>query len=154
MKTDLERRTYSIWKGMRSRCNNQHSKAFPSYGGRGIRVCDRWNSFAAFLADMGIAPVDGCIDRIDNNGNYEPGNCRWVNHSINNNNRRNTRLIEFGGERLSIAQWGRRFGKSRWLIADRLKWGWSIEKALTTPPVYKRRSKYDVKGNHWWEGKR
>jgi hypothetical protein len=71
-------RTYNIWSGMRKRCNNPNQHAFKYYGGRGIKVCQDWSNYEAFLADMGEAPAGLSLDRINNDGNYEPGNCRWA----------------------------------------------------------------------------
>jgi hypothetical protein len=79
--------TYKIWTGMLRRCTNKNFKAYKYYGGRGITVCDRWLEFDNFLEDMGIRPDNLQIDRINNDGNYEPGNCRWVTAKVNNSNR-------------------------------------------------------------------
>lgn len=80
--------THRSWAAMIQRCTNKRRANFEYYGGRGISVCDRWRDFAAFLADMGPRPDGTSLDRIDNSGNYEPGNCRWVTHKEQCNNRR------------------------------------------------------------------
>ncbi len=79
--------TNLIWQGIRSRCNNPNVRSYKNYGGRGISVCNRWDSFENFLEDMGERPSGMQIDRIDNNGNYEPANCRWVTNYENQQNK-------------------------------------------------------------------
>lgn len=82
------RRTYSIWVGMRQRCTNKNRKGYVDYGGRGVSCCERWNSFEAFLEDMGVCPEGLTIERVNNNGNYEPTNCIWADMVTQNRNKR------------------------------------------------------------------
>lgn len=94
--------THFCWAGMLSRCRNEKNHAFKHYGGRGILVCDRWHDFRNFLADMGEKPDGMSIDRINNNGNYEPSNCRWATSSQQNRNKRASIKIMYGGVMTSV----------------------------------------------------
>src|SRR6266566_1115227 len=100
---------YMAWRGMRARCGNENHKHYKDYGGRGITVCERWaESFEAFLADMGLKPSpEHEIDRIQNDGNYEPGNCRWALPIEQANNKRNNRLFTIGDRTKTIDEWVR-----------------------------------------------
>lgn len=119
--------------GMIMRCENPKEKAWKDYGGRGIKVCDRWrDSFEAFLEDMGEPPSrDHCIERVDNNGNYEPSNCIWATMSEQLRNRRNTCFLTAFGETLCVEDWSKRYGIHRNTLKNRLDRGWDIEKAIT-----------------------
>lgn len=136
---------YRTWSSMRSRCRNPKSQDYAMYGGRGIAVCERWNSFAAFLSDMGQKPTPKhSIDRIDGDGNYEPSNCRWATPKEQASNwRYRNRRLEFRGETLSLDDWAARIGLTRESLRDRLNTGWSAERALTTPPTRQRRRMAD-----------
>lgn len=127
---------YKVWHAMIERCRNSNHTEYRDYGGRGITICERWrNSFEAFLADMGSRPTGKSLDRYPNNdGNYEPGNCRWATPTEQANNRRNNRIIEHAGERLTVAEWAARLGCSKQCLLHRLKAGWSVERAITTTP--------------------
>jgi len=126
---------YKIWQGMKQRCTNPNHKNYSDYGGRGIRICDAWmDSAEQFFADMGDRPsANHTIERIDNDGNYEPGNCRWASRAEQNENTRQTKLLTVNGQSLSISKWAMRMGVSRKLIRDRLRLGWSEERAVLTP---------------------
>lgn len=126
---------YTAWAAMKSRCTNPKTVGYHNYGGRGISVCERWlNSFEAFISDMGKRPSSKhSIDRIDNDGNYEPGNCRWTVMIVQRNNTRLNVRVEFRGENLTLSEWGRRFGVSSTMIARRIRNGWPIEQAMITP---------------------
>jgi len=133
---------HNIWIGMRQRCRNPKNTSYPRYGGRGVIVCERWDSFEAFLEDMGQRPSKNhSIDRINNDGPYEPGNCRWATRSEQMLNRRHADLwridqVELNGERRTVASWCRELGLSPPMVRMRISvYGWSKIKALTTPPL-------------------
>jgi hypothetical protein len=123
---------YGVWKQMRQRCSDKNNIAYENYGGRGISVCDRWQkSFSDFLADMGFRPSDAhTIDRKDNNGNYEPGNCRWVTRTEQNLNKRDNRLHTFRGETKPLGNLCRDAGIAHSTVRYRLSLGWPLERAL------------------------
>lgn len=125
---------YRVYIGMRRRCSNPKEPSYKHYGGRGIRVCERWEeSYENFLADMGPRPSDRhSIDRIDVNGNYEPGNCRWATWNEQSRNRRNNVFIEHEGARLCIADWSKKLGLNASVIGQRLARGLSPEEVLDT----------------------
>lgn len=126
--------TYQTWDAMIQRCTNPKNEAWKNYGGRGIKVCDRWlNSFAAFLEDMGERPAGLTIDRRDDNGNYEPRNCRWGNKIMQNNNRRDCRKITHDGRTQTVAQWARELGIRETTIRGRLQRGWKGPLLLAKP---------------------
>lgn len=125
---------YKIWKGMISRCNCPTNTAYYKYGGRGIKVCDRWqgiSGFSNFIKDMGKKKEGESIDRINVNGNYEPSNCRWANKNTQANNKRNTIFITAFGKTQSLQQWSNENGINRKTILWRLENGWSKDRALT-----------------------
>lgn len=126
-------RTYRCWQSIRDRCNNVKAKAYPQYGGRGIRVCKRWEEYTNFFEDMGEMPEKMSIGRIDNNGHYEPGNCRWETREEQNNNTRQNVFLTYKGETLTAAQWGKKFGVNRRTLLLRLRKGWTIEEIFETP---------------------
>lgn len=128
---------YMIWKNMKGRCTNPRNGMYKHYGGRGIKVCDRWlTSFENFLADMGVRPTNKHqLDRTGNNGNYEPGNCRWVTAVQNINNRRITKLVTFNNKTMSVAAWAVEIGVKYQTLRMRFELGWTVEKALTTKSI-------------------
>ena len=129
-------RLYRIWKGMRNRCYNEHIPGYEHWGGRGIVVCDEWQTFEPFY-EWAVANGynDGLsIDRIDNNGNYEPSNCRWATPEEQAKNRNSNAMITYEGTTKHISVWDREIGsKKSGRVRARLNAGWSIEKAVTTP---------------------
>lgn len=124
---------YTAWINMLSRCYNRNKKDFKNYGGRGITVCERWKEFENFYADMGNRPDNTSIDRIDVNGNYEPSNCRWASNLEQARNMRSNRLIEFNGIISSLSEHCSKAGLDYRSVHQRLKRGWNVTKALSTP---------------------
>lgn len=143
------KRLHAVWLGAKDRCLNPNGKEWKWYGERGITICKEWKeSFQAF-AEWAYAngydenaPKGQCtLDRIDNDGNYEPSNCRWVDVKTQSNNRSTTLQCEAYGETHSVAEWGRISGVSVHVLYDRISKGWDMEKALSTP--YRRRKNED-----------
>jgi hypothetical protein len=131
-----ETRAYRTWARMKSRCNNRNVKDFKNYGGRGIQICQSWNeSFENFYADMGDPPSpEHSLDRIDVNGNYEPGNCRWATFLEQANNKRDSYLITINGRTQSLPDWCRELGLRKGTVGSRIwDYGWDPVKAVTTP---------------------
>jgi hypothetical protein len=122
---------YRVWAAMLNRCKNSTNREFHRYGGRGIAVCDRWRSFAAFIGDMGRKPSDeNTLDRIDNDGHYEPGNCRWATRTEQSRNTSQNHPFEIGGELKCFVDWCAQYGIPRQTVKSRLNRGLSIEQAL------------------------
>lgn len=133
-KTDT--REYGSWISMISRCTNKENQAYAYYGGRGIRVCARWlNSVDDFIKDVGLCPGPGyTLDRIENDGDYEPGNCRWATKEEQSNNQNRIVKYDYGGEKMSIAQIARLRNMSYSTLFDRVvKIGMTMDKAISTP---------------------
>lgn len=123
------------WMSCRSRCYNVNYCKYKHYGARGIRVCDRWNDpihgYANFLADMGRRPPEcTSLDRIDVNGNYEPGNCKWATQTEQMNNTRGTIRVTYSGETKGVVEWARQFGVQSYMLRYRIKQGKNLKEAL------------------------
>lgn len=131
---------YYSWQGMKRRCEDEGVRGYERYGGRGIKVCDRWrNSFEAFYEDMGPKPgKTHTIDRIDNDGNYEPGNCQWATKKTQSRNTRTNVFVTYQGRVVSFVELCEISGKSRSTIKNRLNRGWSIEDAVSKPVDLKK----------------
>ena len=125
---------YRAWMNMNRRCNNRNTSDYKNYGGRGIAVCARWQSFERFLKDMGTMPGKGyTVDRRDNDGNYEPGNCQWATKKEQNRNSRHNHLVTHGGKTLPVSVWAELMGMPRKTLSARLHRGWSVAEAIDTP---------------------
>jgi hypothetical protein len=121
--------TCSSWHSMLQRCLNPNCTQYQSWGGRGIKVCERWLKFENFLADMGERPPNTSIDRYpDHNGNYEPGNCRWATRREQGNNTRTNQFVTVNGVTLTYSEWARAAGISPQAFRKRVKAGWTGER--------------------------
>ena len=140
---------YTAWARMRARCDNPNTKQFKDWGGRGITICERWrgeHGFENFLADVGRRPSPShSIERIDNDGNYEPGNCRWATRGEQALNKRSNRVLTVGGVALPLAEWSRRTGISGATIGQRLRKGWTQRRAVTEPCHTEKRNRRVLK---------
>lgn len=127
---------YVVWCHMIERCYNSHSERYENYGGRGITVCDEWRD--DFTAFRDWARSNGyseklSLDRINNDGNYEPNNCKWSTQKEQCNNRRNNRLLTYKGETKTMTQWAESIGMNVGTFKYRLRLGWSVQRAIETP---------------------
>ncbi len=137
---------YQVWHMIRQRCNNPNARNYHNYGGRGIKICPEWdNSYKAFAEYLGPRPSRGhSVDRIDNDGNYEPGNVRWATREEQNNNKRNSGMVTWEGVSKTPAQWARVLGISSQSMRYRLE-HWPIEDVFTRSPQDGTRKRYDAR---------
>lgn len=138
-------RLYSVWNNMLRRCYEEKNNRYHRYGGRGINVCDEWHEFSAFREWMLSQGYDEkseygkqTLDRIDNDGNYEPSNCRLTSIKEQNSNRSTRHLLTYNGETHSITEWNTIMGYSDGVIDNRIRKGWSADRAISTPQKRKR----------------
>lgn len=128
---------YRAWHSMKRRCTRPTSPEYANYGGRGIKVCERWiNSFEAFLSDMGLRPSSiHSLERINNDGNYEPGNCKWATLKEQHRNTRRTARMTYRGETLSIAEWAERLGLQYATVNQRWHSWKDARRVIETPLI-------------------
>ena len=132
-------RLYDIWKQMISRCYDKDNVSYIRYGNRGIKVCDRWRKglkpYMTFIKDMGTRPDSSySLERKNNNGDYEPSNCKWATREEQSRNTRDNKFLTYRGQTKCITDWAKEVNINRMTITSRIKRGWSIERALTTKP--------------------
>lgn len=139
---------YTAWLHMKARCLNPQHESFHNYGGRGITVCDRWldgdgaqGGFACFLEDMGVKPAGFMLERQNNSLGYFPGNCRWATREEQNSNTRANRVVLWAGRQMPLSAACTMTGANYGRVRDRLVAGWSIEDAMSTPPLPPQRRK-------------
>lgn len=128
---------YRIYRMMLARCLNENHPPYRYYGGRGIKVCDRWlgkDGFANFYSDMGPRPsLELSLDRIDNDGPYDPANCRWATRVQQQRNKRSSVVVEFGGMKMTLAEWASRLGVTYTVLMHRRQRNWPVERMLQQP---------------------
>lgn len=123
---------YGLWKTMRGRCNTPTNKKYPRYGGRGISICARWDDFFAFAADMGPRPAGFTLDRINNDGDYEPANCRWASSKEQSRNKSDNRIVMVGGAPVVLADVEGKTGIKSATVRKRIaELGWTPEEAVS-----------------------
>lgn len=129
--TGYSNKAYGVWQAMRDRCKNKNRKDYHRYGGRGIKVCERWDkSFKNFLTDMGVPPKGHTLDRINNDGDYTPNNCKWATRKEQVYNSSRVRLINVDGVVLSLTEWLARYGTNKSTFYRRVKQGFSVTNAI------------------------
>lgn len=126
------KRFYKIWEAMKGRCNNPSDNSYSRYGGRGIKVCERWNKFSNFEKDMFSSYSLGLtIERVDNNGDYEPGNCRWATVKEQANNRRSNHPVTYKGTTKNLNEWIEQLGLKGSTVRQRFYvYKWDVTKCF------------------------
>ena len=125
---------YDAWRSMHRRCGDNGHVSYADYGGRGIYVCERWQSFDLFFEDMGERPSSAhTLERMDNDGPYSPENCKWATQKEQHNNKRSNRLVTYQGIEMTVTQLAERVGIDRHVIYQRLKYGYTVDEAVTKP---------------------
>lgn len=146
----LMRQLHTRWQDIKKRCTNPKIKSYPDYGGRGIKISDKWLDFLTFYSDIvalpemaGLEeiPPELSIDRIDNNGHYEPGNVRLATRAEQSRNTRNNVFVTINGETKIVKDWCRVYGISQSRVSNRIASGWPIEEAITTPKILCRKGR-------------
>jgi hypothetical protein len=133
--------TYISWQAMLNRCQNPNHKNFVRYGQRGIKVCDKWQQFSEFHADMGDRPDGHTLDRIDGAKGYEPGNCRWADGRTQQRNRKDLKVVEYHGSRILLVDAIKNAKAAEITVYQRIQKGWEPEKAIDTPACTRRKKK-------------
>lgn len=139
-------RTYICWQSAKNRAFNVNGTDYQRYGGRGITMCQEWkDSFLAFLKDMGHVPDGYTLERIDNDGNYEPGNCKWANRKEQGNNTARNRYVSYNGKTQTLAQWAEEYNIDYTTLFYRLKAGWDVKDALTRRNRFKSLTRHEIR---------
>lgn len=131
--------TYRSWATMLTRCYNPSVSSYCDYGGRGVEVCERWRTFANFFADMGVRPKGMSLDRKNNDGNYEPDNCRWATRAEQNNNSRHNLLVTVSGATHTVKQWARLKAIPYPTLLYRVNQDWHESRLFTSPRPMRRK---------------
>lgn len=129
--------TYSTWESLKKRCKDKDDK---NYGGRGIKYCEEWEQFENFLKDVGEKPQGFELDRIDNDGDYEPNNVRWISHKENCSNRSDSIIVTIDDKSMCVASWCKKLGVNKDMVYQRIRRGWDAKKAIQTKSIYKRKT--------------
>lgn len=133
-------KSYLTWSFMMRRCYKKTDSAFKDYGGRGIKVCERWHNFIYFYEDMGERKKGKTLERINNNAGYSPNNCKWVSRGEQSRNRRSNIKYTINGKTMIQKEWAKKYKINYWTLRRRLEDGWSIIDALKHPL---KKSRYD-----------
>jgi len=138
---DVKSPTYKIWAGIKTRCLNKNDDHYPKYGGAGVKICDRWkSSFINFLKDMGERPEGMSIDRINNEGDYEPSNCRWATPKEQARNRSSNRKLNYKGKIITVSELSEITGVEKSVIIYRLNAGLTLDESIKNKS-YQRKGK-------------